>query len=221
MSPAPNAPQCRALIFDKPRATAARQNQPPQPTTGNAEVMSMARLSMFAQGRFGKRPPAAGRRLPRSAAFAATLLLAGCLASCAVEVQNTQPAKELAQLAGPPGSVYTGWRVFQDKCSTCHGPAATGGSGGPDLLPRVREMGARRFVGLVLNRYDWTLPPAQARSQGAAREALIDDIVQRKQGMLTMPAWQSEPPVNAHIVDLFAYLSARAEGTQGTGRPVQ
>jgi mono/diheme cytochrome c family protein len=148
-------------------------------------------------------------------AFATTCLLA----ACAVELQNRQPAQELAQLARPPGSVYAGWRVFQDKCSACHGPSATGGSGGPDLLPRVREMGARRFVGLVLNRYDWTLPPAQAGSQGAAREALIDDIVQRKQGMLTMPAWQSEPSVNAHIADLFAYLSARAEDTQGPGRP--
>lgn len=149
-------------------------------------------------------------------ALAAAWLLAGC----AVELQNRQPAQELAQLAKPPGSVYAGWRVFQDKCSACHGPAAIGGSGGPDLLPRVREMGERRFVGLVLKRYDWTLPPAQASSQGAARDALIEDIVQRKQGMLTMPAWQGEPSVNAHIVDLFAYLSARAEGTQGPGRPL-
>jgi hypothetical protein len=29
------------------------------------------------------------------------------------------------------------------------------------------------------------------------------------------------PPVNAHIVDLYAYLSARARGTQGPGRPTQ
>jgi hypothetical protein len=27
--------------------------------------------------------------------------------------------------------------------------------------------------------------------------------------------------VSAHIVDLYAYLSARAEGTQGPGRPPQ
>ena len=148
-------------------------------------------------------------------AIASMLALAGC----AVEVQNRQPAQEMAQSSKAPGSLYTGWRVFQDKCAGCHGAAATGTAAGPDLLPRVRDMGSRRFVGAVLNRYDWGLSAAQAGSQSAARDALIDEIVARKQGALTMPAWQGEPQVSAHIVDLFAYLSARAQGTQGPGRP--
>jgi Cytochrome C oxidase, cbb3-type, subunit III len=142
-----------------------------------------------------------------------------CLAGCALEVQNVQPAQQMAQAAKPPGSVYTGWRVFQDKCAGCHGPAATGTAGGPDLLPRVREMGSRRFVNLVLLRYDWNLPAARAGSDSAAREALIDQVLQRQQGGLTMPAWQGEPRVSAHIADLYAYLGARAQGTQGPGRP--
>jgi hypothetical protein len=82
-------------------------------------------------------------------------------------------------------------------------------------------MGSRQFVSLVLKRYDWGLPAAQAGSESAARESLIDSIVQRRQGLLTMPAWQGEPRVNAHIVDLYAYVSARAQGTQGPGRPAQ
>ncbi|WP_296486841.1 hypothetical protein, partial [Rhodoferax sp.] len=60
----------------------------------------------------------------------------------------------------------------------------------------------------------------KAGSESAAREALIEDIVQRKGPLLTMPAWEGEPRVSAHIVDLFAYLSARANGTQGPGRPI-
>jgi hypothetical protein len=80
-------------------------------------------------------------------------------------------------------------------------------------------MGSRRFVSLVLDRYDWSLPAAQTRGESAAREALIEAIVQREAGMLTMPAWQGEPRVTAHIVDLYAYLSARAQGTQGPDRP--
>jgi cytochrome c5 len=142
------------------------------------------------------------------------------LAACAVEVQNTQPAQEMAQAAQPAGSVYIGWRVYQDKCAGCHGPAATGTERGPDLLPRVREMGSRRFVSLVLYRYDWNMPAARAGGEGAAREALIDEVLQRRQGAVAMPAWQGEPRVNAHIADLYAYLSARAQGTQGAGRPV-
>lgn len=145
------------------------------------------------------------------------LALAG--AGCAVQVQNTQPAEEMALRTRPPGSVYTGWRVFQDRCARCHGPAAAGTPQGPDLLPRVHELGPRRFVNVVLRRYEWDLPPAQAASEGAAREALIDDLMQRRAGAIAMPAWGSEPRVNAHIVDLYAYLAARADGTQGPGRP--
>jgi mono/diheme cytochrome c family protein len=141
------------------------------------------------------------------------------LAGCAMELQNRQPAQELAQAARPPGSVYTGWRVFQDRCAGCHGPAATGTAAAPDLLPRVREMGPQRFVGLVLRRYDWALPAGAAASEGAAREALVESVLQRRAGALTMPAWQSEPQVNAHIADLYAWLSARAQGSQGPGRP--
>lgn len=166
---------------------------------------------------FARKPPVermTARR--RGRLYGGALILALSLAGCALEVQYAQ---EIAEMSKPPGSVYTGWRVFQDRCAGCHGPAATGTAGGPDLLPRVREMGSRRFVGLVLDRYDWSLPAAQARGESAAREALIEAIVQREAGMLTMPAWQGEPRVTAHIVDLYAYLSARAQGTQGPDRP--
>jgi len=149
------------------------------------------------------------------------LLSAVLLPGCSVEVQNIQPAQELKHQAQPAGSVYTGWRVFQDKCASCHGPAAAGTPGGPDLLPRVREMGSRQFVGLVLKRYDWNLGPAQPGKDSPAWDALVDDIVQRKAYMLTMPAWQGEPRVSAHIADLYAYLSARAQGLQGPDRPAQ
>jgi mono/diheme cytochrome c family protein len=146
--------------------------------------------------------------------------VAAALTGCTVEVQNRQAAQEMAQAAKPPGSVYTGWRVFQEKCARCHGPAAAGGDG-PNLLPLVGGMGARRFTGLVLTRYDWGLPAAQANSSGSAREALIDSVMLRKEGAIAMPQWQGEPRVNAHIADLYAYLSARSDGTQGPGRPEQ
>lgn len=169
-------------------------------------------------GRSAVQVPPPASRAAACAALAAGLLLAAC---SGVEVQNRQPAQELAQQqARPPGSVYTGWRVFQDRCATCHGADATG-SRGPDLLPRVREIGQRRFVSLVLLRYDWSLPSGEAKSEGAAREALIEQIVQRRQGAVEMPAWQGEPRVTAHIADLYAYLSARAEGTQGPGKPTR
>lgn len=142
------------------------------------------------------------------------------LAGCTVDVQNRHAARELAQHSLAPGSVYTGWRVFQDRCASCHGTSANGSAAGPDLLPRVREMGPRQFVARVLERYDWALPGLRPGSGDAAPEALIDAVVQRRQGGLTMPLWHAEPRVGAHIVDLFAYVSARAQGTQGPDRPV-
>lgn len=142
------------------------------------------------------------------------------LAGCAVEVENRKPAQEIAARAKPPGSVYVGWRVFQDKCARCHGESAQGTAQAPNLLPRLREMGPRQFVGLVLQRYDWNQPAGAAKPQGAEREARIDSLLLQKAPPLAMPAWQTEPAVNAHITDLYAYLSARAQGTQGPQRPV-
>ena len=43
--------------------------------------------------------------------------------------------------------------------------------------------------------------------------------VQRREPPVAMPAWQEEPAVNAHIMDLYAYLSARADGRQNGDRP--
>jgi hypothetical protein len=141
------------------------------------------------------------------------------LGACSIDFLNTRAAQELAQQAQPVGSVYTGWRVFQDKCASCHGPAGLGTAAAPNLLPKVRDIGPRQFVDIVLRRYDWNIPADRIASQGAGREALLEQLVQRQDYMLTMPVWQGEPRVTAHIVDLYAYLLARAEGSQGTDRP--
>lgn len=137
---------------------------------------------------------------------------------CAVEVANTQATRELTRGSSPPGSVYAGWRLFQDRCARCHGESGTG-AGGPDLLPRVRALGPRRFVDLVLHRYEWGIPAPDAASQSAALDALVDSILRREAGALTMPVWEGEPRVQAHIADLYAYLSARADGRAGPDRP--
>jgi mono/diheme cytochrome c family protein len=142
---------------------------------------------------------------------AAVTVLAGCSAW-----QNPQAAKEAERRSEPQWSVNVGWRVFQMRCAACHGPDARGTQRGIDLLPRLRELGARQFVGLVLNRYDWTRP---ADANGSNPDELIDDVMARRRGTLDMPAWEAEPQVNAHILDLYAYLSARADGRLGPGRP--
>ena len=153
---------------------------------------------------------------PATAALALGLTLAAT--GCAIEFENRQAAQTLAAQQRPAGTAYAGWRVYQDKCAGCHGADATGTSSAPDLLPRVRTMGARQFTSLVLLRYDWGLP-AQARTPGPEHERQVDEVNQRQARPLTMPAWQGEPSVTVHIADLYAYLSGRAQGSLGPGRP--
>jgi mono/diheme cytochrome c family protein len=185
------------------------------------QVRRMAKFSKFFMKSSFNRDAAAGSGWLCSMVMASTLLLAACAGDMAVEIDNAKAAQELARLSRPPGSVYTGWRMFQERCAACHGPDATGSATAPDLLPLVQQMGPRRFVGLVLTRYDWNLPPTPAGKGHDAMETLIEEVLQRKESALTMPAWQDNPAVNAHIADLYAYLSARAEGVQGRGRPLR
>lgn len=147
-------------------------------------------------------------------ALATALLLAGC----AVQWENPKAAREVAQQNQPPGSVYLGWRVFQDRCARCHGADAQGSANAPNLLPRVQALGSRQFVSLVLYRYDTTLQGRTAADR-TARDTQVEVIMDRREQPLAMPAWQDEASVNAHILDLYAYLSARAEGKVGTGKP--
>ncbi len=146
-------------------------------------------------------------------------VIALSLGGCAVEWQNRQASLELARASAAPGLVHAGWRVYQDRCASCHGPDATGNAVNPDLRVTMRAMGPRRFVDLVLRRYDWNLPAGAGGRDDAARELLIDQVPQRQEPAMRMPAWRDEPQVSAHVMDLYAYLAARAEGTQGPGRP--
>jgi mono/diheme cytochrome c family protein len=151
--------------------------------------------------------PTRGRAAP--ALLTAVALLGAC-AGGTVRVQNTEPARQMAQeRAAPLGSAYAGWRVYQQRCASCHRADASGGDGVPDLRLRLRDVGPQRFVDLVLRRYDWG---AAAGGTGSPRETLVDEIVARQRGSVEMPAWQGEPVVGAHIMDLYEYLSARADG---------
>lgn len=155
---------------------------------------------------------------PHRALLALALAPLLSLVGCAAAPDGGKPATKVDAPAQPAGSVYLGWRVFEERCARCHGTSATGKPGAPDVLAGVRTLGPREFADFVLLRYWWpALPSSDPRN--ADRDAYIDDLVQRRKGEMVMPAWQGEPQVTAHVIDLHAYLSARAEGTQGPGRP--
>ena len=83
----------------------------------------------------------------------------------------------------------------------------------------MRSLGPRSFASLVLTRYDWGLSGAPSPGDAGAPDALLDAVVQRQAGTVTMPAWQGEPEVSAHVMELYAYLAGRSDGTVAAGRP--
>ena len=154
------------------------------------------------------------QRLQRFTLLLVPLMMMGCK----VDFLNTKPARELT----PPakvGNLYAGWRVYQGKCSSCHGVAATGGEQAPDLLPIVRSMNLQQFSAIVLKRYDLASGVSRKSQEKTTVETRIDEIMRGNEPPIEMPSWQGEPAVNAHILDLYTYLSARAEGRIGIGRP--
>ena len=149
------------------------------------------------------------------AAAAAVLMAGGLLGGCAVEWQNREPARQLAKAAAPQGSVYGGWRVFQARCASCHGADAAGLPGaGPNLLERVSVLGERRFVGLVLNRYDWGLPPQQAD-----RNALVDDVVAGNAQLGVISSVSARKALEAGTVRVLAVSSMERLGGVFAGAP--
>ncbi len=158
------------------------------------------------------------RKSIRHLLIALLLPLPLLIAGCALEFLNAKPARELNPPA-PSGNLYAGWRVFQDKCASCHGMTATGSGRAPDLLPIVREMSGRQFAEVVLKRYDLGNNPAQGTSSQSTMDTRIEEILRYNEPPIEMPGWQGEPAVNAHVLDLYAYLLARADGKLGLGRP--
>ena len=145
---------------------------------------------------------------------------AALLAACTVHFDNTAPAEQLARESAPAGSAYDGWRLFNQRCASCHGKDAAGAAPMPDLLDRVASMGPRRFANLVLTRYDWSKSIAEDEGvQATIPRLYLRPTPRGGTEVLEMPAWSNDPAVVGHVSDLYAYLSARAERRLGTGSP--
>ena len=122
-----------------------------------------------------------------------------------------------------PGT-YTGWKLFHTSCYGCHGVDAVGTDLAPNLVQRVRVMTPRAFAAKVLTSYRLIAgsDSADPKTRAASLEAFLDEVMLRQRGgpnRIVMPAWESSPQVAPHVLDLFAYLSARGDGKLGVGRP--
>ncbi len=116
---------------------------------------------------------------------------------------------------------YVGWRLFHSACFGCHGVGGVGTAVAPNLLERVPNLTPRDFASKVLTSYRLVSPADDDSAQ--AREATLEEILKRDRsaarGQVLMPAWGGHAEVPPHVLDLYAYLSARAAAEIGPGEP--
>jgi hypothetical protein len=116
---------------------------------------------------------------------------------------------------------YAGWRLFHNTCHACHGVGGVGTDIAPNLVERISSMTPRAFAAKVLTSYRLVSPGDNAPLEG--RDELLDEVMRRardsQRGRIVMPAWEKDETVPPHVLDLYAYLSARADGQLGPGRP--
>jgi hypothetical protein len=112
---------------------------------------------------------------------------------------------------------YLGWKVFHSACYGCHGLDANGTDIAPSLVERVKLLTPREFAVKVLTRYRIAIPSTEAltKSGNAYLEAMVEEVLRAERAQrreIMMPASESDPNVQPRILDLYAYLSARADG---------
>jgi mono/diheme cytochrome c family protein len=105
------------------------------------------------------------------------------------EPAGSKPYRVIEGAVDP--ATYNGYRRYHATCSHCHGPDGMGSSFGPSLIEHPLPFAAFAEVVRI----------------GAAS------------GSDVMKGFADDPNVEPYIADIYAYLSARAGGALGRGRP--
>jgi hypothetical protein len=168
------------------------------------------------------RPPKCS---PRLAPWCLAVLAALFAPASAAQPRNDPPPGDYRVIDGKVDrGTYTGWRLFHTTCYGCHGVGGGGTDIAPNLVERVKGLTLRGFATKVLTSYRITVPAVEgsADDRTATREAMLEEVMRQERsarGQVIMPAWESNTEVKPHVLDLFAYLTARADGKIGPGRP--
>jgi hypothetical protein len=158
-------------------------------------------------------------------ALSLLILVAGAiLISGVAQGAEPEPGTYRAEKGRVDRNTYLGWKLFHTTCFTCHGRDATGTDLAPNLTERIKFITPRDFATKVMTSYRIIVPSgdmAGGESSGY-RDAVIEEVMRKQRGekgSVTMPAWETNSTVRPHILDLYAYLTARADGALGPGRP--
>lgn len=155
---------------------------------------------------------------------ACVIALAAALPLCAVS--GEKPAEQDAvpyrvRDGKVDEATFRGWRAYHSACHTCHGVDGTGTSIAPSLVERVGQLSAEDFSIKVLTSYRLVVGSGEASGDDptAIRQAFLEEVLRRERGELIMPAWEGDSNIRPHLLDLYAYLRARADGVLGPGEP--
>jgi hypothetical protein len=146
-------------------------------------------------------------------------MLAAPLTADSAEQQEEAPYKVVNGKVDE--RTFLGWQAFHSACHACHGVDAIGTAVAPNLVERVKTLSARDFSIKVLTSYRLALPSGEVSGDDptALRGAFLDEVLRRQRGELIMPAWEGDPKIRPYLLDLYAYLRARADGALGPGKP--
>jgi len=125
------------------------------------------------------------------------LVLAAVVASQTVLATEEEP-KYVVENGEVDKATFNGYRRFHGTCHACHGQDAMGSSFAPSLVDSLKTLSYDDFRTTVLE-------GRQATNASGAASA--------------MPAFGEDPNVTKHLDDIFRYLTGRADGEIGTGRP--
>jgi mono/diheme cytochrome c family protein len=119
---------------------------------------------------------------------------------------------------------YAGWKLLHTHCVGCHGVGGVGTGVAPNLVERIDNFTPRGFATKVLTSYRIvSMSPDRAPPESdAERDDLLEQVMKRERsdrGQPLMPAWDADGEVAPHVLDLYAYLNARAAGVLGPGKP--
>jgi hypothetical protein len=166
---------------------------------------------------------------PRALSLLCCAVGAAALSAAAATAQAQPPAApmpgEFVVIDGRvDAGTYAGWKLFHTHCAGCHGAGGVGTSSAPNLVERIGNYTPRGFATKVLTSYRIVpmSPDSGPPETLAERDALLELVMKREReqrGQPLMPAWDADLTVSPHVLDLYAYLGARAEGGLGPGKP--
>ncbi|MGB8337655.1 MAG: hypothetical protein WCE43_02140 [Burkholderiales bacterium] len=152
------------------------------------------------------------------------LVAGGIMGSGRARGAQPEPGTYKVEKGRVDRNTYLGWKLFHTTCFTCHGRDATGTEIAPNLTERIKFITPRDFATKVMTSYRITVPSGDMSGNESSgyRDAVIEEVMRKQRGekgSVSMPAWETSSKVKPHILDLYAYLTARADGALGPGKP--